>query len=81
MKKSLILIVSFILFLSVQAEGIVFFTGSFEEAKKAAAAEGKLIFMDAYASWCGPCKMMSNNVFPLDNVGAYFNDQFYQLKN
>ena len=32
---------------------------SLDEAAKAAKAEGKLIFIDVYTSWCGPCKMMA----------------------
>ncbi len=77
----------FILYLSVsnfqllaQNSGIDFFHGSFEEAKEKAAKEGKLIFMDAYASWCGPCKMMASKVFPLQEVGAFFNENFINLK-
>lgn len=64
----------------IHAQGIDFFKGSFEEAKTAAQEQSKLIFMDAYAIWCGPCKMMSNNVFPQPEVGDFFNANFINLK-
>lgn len=59
---------------------------SFEEnhnlndALAKAKAENKLIFIDAYASWCGPCKMMSARIFPQKEVGDYFNAHFINLK-
>jgi thiol-disulfide isomerase/thioredoxin len=62
------------------AQGIDFFHGSFEEAKTEAKAQGKLIFMDAYAVWCGPCKMMTNKVFPQEKVGDFFNKNFINMK-
>lgn len=47
-----------------------------EKAKK----ENKLIFVDAYTSWCGPCKWMSNNIFTNDSVADYFNATFVNYK-
>lgn len=32
--------------------------------------------MDAYASWCGPCKLLERNVFPVKEVGDYYNANF-----
>jgi thiol-disulfide isomerase/thioredoxin len=62
------------------AQGIEFFEGSWEEAVAKAKAEEKLIFVDAYASWCGPCKRMAKNVFPNDRVGEFYNKNFVALK-
>ena len=42
------------------------------QAKK----DNKLIFMDAYASWCGPCKWMAANIFTKDSVADYYNKTF-----
>ena len=36
--------------------------------------------MDAYASWCGPCKAMQTKVFPEKAVGDYFNANFVNVK-
>jgi len=64
----------------IQAQGIEFHQGTWEEALAKAKAENKLIFMDAYASWCGPCKMMSKNVFPNKKVGEFYNQNFISVK-
>ena len=53
---------------------------SYAEGLKAAKAEGKLLFVDFYTEWCGPCKMMANNVFPQKDVGDYMNAKFVCLK-
>lgn len=62
------------------AQGIQFFEGTFAEAVEAAKKENKLVFVDAYATWCGPCKKMSRDVFPVKEVGDYFNRYFINLK-
>ena len=62
------------------ATGIEFDHLTFEEAKAKALEENKLIFIDAYTSWCGPCKRMAANVFTNEAVGAYFNENFINLK-
>jgi thioredoxin 1 len=60
--------------------GIQFKVNSLEEAKKAAKKEKKIIFIDAYASWCGPCKMLDKNTFSDASVGKYFNEKFINFK-
>ena len=64
----------------LSGQGIEFFHGSWEEALEVAEQQDKLIFVDAYASWCGPCKRMSQNVFPLEEVGEVFNSNFINVK-
>lgn len=65
---------------SLFGQGISFFEGSFDEARALAAKEGKLIFMDSYAKWCGPCKRMARDVFTAEEVGDFFNANFVNLK-
>ncbi|NND06040.1 MAG: DUF255 domain-containing protein [Saprospiraceae bacterium] len=44
------------------------------------ASSGKMIFVDAYASWCAPCKVMDQQVFTDSMVAAFFNAKFINLK-
>jgi len=45
-----------------------------------AKAENKLVFIDCYAVWCGPCKFMANNIFIDEAVGKFHNSNFINLK-
>ena len=63
-----------------EVAGIKFFHGTWQEALDVAKKEHKLIFMDAYASWCGPCKMMARNTFTKKEVGDFFNKNFINVK-
>lgn len=65
---------------SLLAQGIEFFQGTFAEAVEKAKKEEKLIFMDAYAEWCGPCKRMAAAVFTDAKVGDFFNQNFVCVK-
>lgn len=58
----------------------VFFTGSFSEAKKLAAEQNKLIFIDVYTDWCKPCKIMSIEAFSNAEVADLMNAFFINLK-
>jgi thioredoxin 1 len=59
--------------------GIQFTSISFEEALKLAKKEKKNIFLDAYASWCGPCKMLKKNIFTQKEVGDFYNSNFINM--
>ena len=64
----------------IVGQGIDFFHGTWQEALEKAAAEEKIIFVDAYAVWCGPCKRMAKNVFTNPKVGEFYNANFVNLK-
>lgn len=53
---------------------------SFEEARGVAASQNKPIFVDVYAEWCGPCKMMDKVVFPDDSVKNILMTRFVLAK-
>lgn len=61
-------------------EGIQFEDLAFEEALAKAKKENKMLFMDCYTTWCGPCRMMNEQVFPLKMMGDYFRSHFIALK-
>ena len=52
------------------ATGIEFDDLSIDEALAQAAANNTLVFVDVYATWCGPCQRLDEEVFPTDVVGA-----------
>ena len=60
-------------------DGIKFFDGSYQEALTKAKTEHKLIFMDIYATWCGPCKMLKKKTFNDKDAGSFFNANFINL--
>lgn len=47
-----------------------------EKAKK----ENKMIFLDAYATWCGPCKSMDAQTYTNQAVADYYNANFINVK-
>ena len=69
-----------ILTLVVTAQGIQFEHGDWASVKAKAQQEEKTIFIDFYTSWCGPCKMMTKNIFPLEKVGQFYNENFICYK-
>lgn len=62
-----------------EATGIAFHSGTWEEALLQAKKEGKRIFLDISASWCGPCKMLKANTFPNTEVGEFYNTHFINV--
>lgn len=62
-------------------KGIHFEHGTTWQAVLAKAKkENKYIFVDAFTTWCGPCKAMAKNIFPQEEVGQFFNANFINLK-
>jgi thiol-disulfide isomerase/thioredoxin len=62
-------------------QGIQFFQASnWQDVKAKAKRENKFIFVDCFATWCGPCKQMEKNIFPLNMVGTEMNNSFISVK-
>jgi thioredoxin-related protein len=80
LKSSLLMLGLTLLQSTLWATGITFSHGSWQEILDLAKSEQKLIFVDAYTEWCGPCKMMARNTFPDERVGEYFNQHFVNYK-
>ncbi|RFM32793.1 thioredoxin domain-containing protein [Chitinophaga silvisoli] len=76
-KSALLLIVLLILsFSQLEAQGIQFASSDLATAINMAKQQNKLLFIDMYTDWCGPCKMMEKEIFPLEKVGQLYNENF-----
>lgn len=67
---------------SVSAQGIDFQSDTlrWQAILDKAKATNKIVFVDAYTTWCGPCKRMAKDVFPLKTVGDVYNAAFINVK-
>lgn len=66
--------------MSLKAKGIEFQKLTLQEALDKAKSEKKSVFIDIYATWCGPCKYLSKNVFPDQELGEFMNKHFISIK-
>lgn len=76
-------ILLFCLFLApaaLLAQGIQFESKAWTDILAKAKASKKLVFLDAYASWCGPCKQMSKQTFSDSKVSKFYNTNFVNAK-
>ena len=83
MKKNLILtlvILTFLINTGISQKGIKFETSKWSEVLKKAEKEKKIIMVDAYTVWCGPCKWMAANTFTDKEVGEFYNKNFVCTK-
>lgn len=60
-------------------EGIKFAEANWAKALQEAKKQNKLIFLDAYTTWCGPCRMLKSNTFPDKAAGEFFNKHFINI--
>jgi thiol:disulfide interchange protein len=49
---------------SLSAQGPTRWEHDYQSALRRAKAEHKVIFMDLWTEWCGPCQYLQKNVFP-----------------
>ena len=70
----------FYLFSFSQDEGIHFAQAmSWQQVLAKAKKENKYIFVDCYTTWCGPCKFMAKEIFPLKETGDAVNPHFISV--
>jgi thioredoxin-related protein len=62
------------------ADTVTFIHEKFNEAIQKARADNKILFVDAYTTWCAPCKMMDKKTFNDEEVATFFNEKFVNLK-
>lgn len=91
MKRTLFMLSAIILIILTSAQlpesgletknetGIAFHKGTWNEALQLAKEQGKPIFLDISASWCGPCKMLKSKTFPNQKVGEFYNTNFINV--
>lgn len=66
--------------MTIGAQGINFSKEPYAELLKQAKEQDKLIFVDVFTSWCGPCKHMAKEIFPLEEAGNFYNEKFINLQ-
>jgi thioredoxin 1 len=60
-------------------QGITFIEADWNKALAEAKKQHKLIFLDAYTSWCGPCKLLKKNTFSDKAAGEFFNKNYINV--
>lgn len=82
MSKTILIIIglSASVFLGAQNRSIKFEHSAWKDIKAKAKKENKLIFVDAFTTWCGPCKQMAKTVFTNDTAADYYNAHFVNAK-
>jgi thiol:disulfide interchange protein len=58
---------------------INFSTGDYQHVLASAKASKKKIFIDAYATWCAPCKELQKVTFKDARAARYFNKNFVNM--
>lgn len=51
-----------------------------EAAQKKASDQQLMLFVDVYATWCGPCKMMDQEVYTDPSVATYMEENFVSVR-
>lgn len=75
------LLVSFFLYAQGEGKGVQFMDNApWKEVVKEAKKQNKMIFVDCYTTWCGPCKDLAATVFPREDVGNLINKHFVSVK-
>ena len=60
--------------------GVKFLEGDLQSALNVAKQQKKMVFVDVYTSWCGPCRWMSEEVLQTPEAAMYFDKYFVCFK-
>jgi thioredoxin-related protein len=82
MKRVMFLILCVPAMIHAQSDnGIKFVEGlNWNQIQAKAKTESKYIFIDCFATWCGPCKQMDKDIYQNEEVGNYVNGNFVSIK-
>ncbi|WP_147425745.1 thioredoxin family protein [Mucilaginibacter gracilis] len=80
MKRILLLLMMAAGIANAQNSGIIFEKSALSASLLKAKSENKLVFVDCYTVWCGPCKAMAKNIFTIDTIGSFFNKNFVNVQ-
>ena len=78
--KKLLFLLTFALGTGAAQAQVKFETKSTDAVREMAIKQGKLVFIDLYASWCPPCRMMERQVFSRKDVGEVMAQRFVAAK-
>ena len=79
MKKWMLMLAMVLAAAGAEAQ-VKFETKSTDAVREMAIKEGKLVFIDLYASWCPPCRMMERQVFSRKDVEQFMSERFVAAK-
>lgn len=81
MKKGILLVLVSLVAGTIYAQSSIdFHKTKWESVLQKAAKENKLVFVDAYTTWCGPCKQMTKEVFSKKDAANFYNKKFINYK-
>lgn len=80
MKNTIMILAAAISFGGTLTAQISFSPLSYQEGFEKARQNNQLLFVDVFTTWCGPCKILSSNVFPDEELGDVMNQSFVNIK-